>query len=54
MWRKMQVYMQVNVTSSEYIGDDERVRYKMNPAFAKKSFECIAHGKSHCREICLA
>lgn len=26
VWRKMQVYMQVNVTSSEYIGEDERVR----------------------------
>lgn len=29
--------MQVNVTGSEYIGDDESVRYKMSPTLAKKS-----------------
>ncbi len=29
--------MQVNVTGSEYIGDDEGVRNKMSPTLAKKS-----------------
>lgn len=29
--------MQLNVTDSEYIGDDESVRYKMSPTLAMKS-----------------
>lgn len=49
--------MQVNVTGSEYIGDDESVRYKNESYFSKeiKHLNALhnAHGNTHCRETCL-
>ena len=36
MRKRMQLYIHLNVRGTEYIGDDDRVRYNISPTEDKK------------------